>query len=406
MTDRPGSGGRARAIALVTHSYYEEDPRVRRQAEALAGAGWRVEVFALRRPGDPAGGRLAGVEIHHLGVRRHQGAGAMTYLAEYLAFFVRVAVALVVGQIRRGFDLVHVATLPDWLVFAALPLRAAGVPVVIDLHEAMPEFFASRFPRLAGGLAPRLMLVVERASVLFASHALTANDALRARLLRLGIPADRVTTVPNAPSLARFDPALQPERAFMADGSLRLVYTGAITPTYGLDAAMRAVAIVRERRPELGVELDLYGRGDSEAGLRELAAGLGLGPAVRFRGRVPVDDVPAAIAQADIGLAPVAQTRFTELSFSTKLLEYGAMRKPIVTARLPVAEQLLGDGCVEFYEAGDAVGMAEAILRVVESPGRRSQLVEAMRLRVETMSWEHERRAYEALLQRYARPTT
>ena len=37
-------------------------------------------------------------------------------------------------------------SLPDFLVFAALPLKLAGVPVLLDLHEAMPEFFASRFP--------------------------------------------------------------------------------------------------------------------------------------------------------------------------------------------------------------------------------------------------------------------
>lgn len=404
MIARQREARRGAAIALVTHSYYEEDPRVRRQAEALAESGWRVEVFALRRPGDTPGSRIAGVEIHHLGVRRHQGAGALTYLAEYVAFFVRVVVALAVGALTRGFDLVQVATLPDWLVFAAAPLRWRGVPVILDLHEAMPEFFASRFPRLAGGPARRLMLLVERASVRFATHALTANDALRARLLRLGVPAERVTSVPNAPSLARFDASRHPDRPFMADGSLRLVYAGALTPTYGLDDAIKAIAAVRDRRPELGIELDLYGRGDAEAGLRDLAASLGVAEMVRFRGRIPLDDVPAAIAAADIGLAPIAMSAFTELSFSTKLLEYGAMRRPIVTARLPVAEEILGGDRVEFYEPGDPAAMAEAILRIVDSPSRRQGLVAAMRARVDQMSWERERLAYEALLERYVRP--
>ena len=44
---------RARPIAMLVHSYYEEDPRVRREAEALVAAGHAVDVFSLRRPGHP-----------------------------------------------------------------------------------------------------------------------------------------------------------------------------------------------------------------------------------------------------------------------------------------------------------------------------------------------------------------
>src|ERR1700690_3193510 len=137
---------RPRTIALVTHSYYEEDPRLRRQAESLAAGGWSVDGFGLRRPGEPTEGVLHGVHVRRLGVQRHQGAGLPTYLREYLAFFIRVLFALARAHRRRHYAVVQVATLPDWLVFATAPLRAVGVPVILDFHEAMPEFFRSRFP--------------------------------------------------------------------------------------------------------------------------------------------------------------------------------------------------------------------------------------------------------------------
>jgi hypothetical protein len=50
-----------RPVAMLTHSYYEEDPRVRREAETLAAAGRPVVVYALRRPDDPPHGELEGV---------------------------------------------------------------------------------------------------------------------------------------------------------------------------------------------------------------------------------------------------------------------------------------------------------------------------------------------------------
>ncbi len=397
--DRGGPGsGRGRTVVLVSHSYVDEDPRVRREAEALEAAGWSVDLIGLRRPGEPATGALGAARLRRLSVQRHQGAGVATYLLEYASFFVRATLRLAADHRRRHYALVQVATLPDWLVFAALPLRLLGVPVVLDLHEAMPEFFAGRFPRLGHGPVRSLLLATERASVLAASHALAANVALRDRLVGLGLPGERVTVVPNAPSLARFDPAAHAGRPFMADGVLRLVYTGALTPTYDLGVAIDALARIRTLRPGLETSLDLYGRGDSEADLREQAAKGGLDGAVRFNGRIPVEAVPAVLAAADVGLAPVGLTAFTNLSFSTKLLEYGAMRLPVVAARLPLAERLLGPACVTFFEPEDPESLALAILGLVDAPGVRAAHVAALAERVGELAWEREAAAYVRLI--------
>jgi glycosyltransferase involved in cell wall biosynthesis len=162
---------------------------------------------------------------------------------------------------------------------------------------------------------------------------------MRDRLVSLGHARDSVGVVINSPALSRFDAGAYPERRFMEDGSLRLVYAGALTPTYELDVTLRAVAAVHQRRPDLGVAVDLFGRGDSDASLRALADELGIAERVVFHGRIPIDDVPAAIAAADIGLAPTRLDRFTALTVSGKVYEYAAMRKPVVASRLPTVER-------------------------------------------------------------------
>jgi len=150
---------------MLTHSYYEEDPRVRREAETLVASGRPVEVFGLRRPGDAVTGEVSGVRIHRLDVQRHQGAGLRTYLSEYVAFFARAAWAATQAHRRRPFALVQVHTLPDFLVFAGIQFRLAGVPLVLDLHEAMPEFFRMRFPRASNPIVHRLLVLQERAAI-------------------------------------------------------------------------------------------------------------------------------------------------------------------------------------------------------------------------------------------------
>ena len=387
---------------MVTHSYYEEDPRVRREAEALVAAGRPVDVFALRRPDDPAAEVIDGVSVRRLGVQRHQGAGLRTYFVEYLAFLVRAGLALTRAHRRRRYRLVQVHTLPDFLVFAALPLRLAGVPVILDLHEAMPEFFRSRFRGRAGRIGYALLRAQEAAAVRFANAVITVNEALGDRLRGLGVPESKLTIIPNAPSLARFDAGRYPARAFMADGTLRLAYAGALSPIYELDVVLMAVARLAESRPELPVSLELYGRDFAEVPLRDLAVTLGIGDRVTFHGRIAIEDVPAAIAAADVGLAPTRRSAFTDFSLSTKAFEYAAMRRPVVASRLPMVERTFGAD-VMTYTPGDADDLVLALLRLVDAPGAREAQVSRALERVRGLGWEQEASRYLALVDGLAR---
>ncbi len=387
---------------MLTHSYYEEDPRVRREAEAVVASGRAVDVFALRRPGDPAAEVLDGVTVRRLGVERHQGAGLGTYLREYLAFLVRSGWALTRAHPTRRYGLVQVHTLPDFLVFAALPLRLVGVPVILDLHEAMPEFFRSRFHGRAGRVGYALLRAQERAATTFASAVLTVNDALGDRLIGLGVPATKVSVIPNAPSLTQFDPAHHPDRSFMADGTLRLVYAGALSPIYELDVVFDAMARMARLRPALAVCLDLYGRDFAEVPLRERAASLGLQDRVTFHGRVPIEAVPAAIAASDVGLAPTRRSAFTDFSLSTKAYEYAAMGRTVVASRLPMVERTFGDDVVT-YEPGDPDDLAAALLRLVDEPERRNARIASALARVRGLAWERESARYLEIIEARAR---
>ena len=385
---------------MLTHSYYEEDPRVRREAETLVASGRPVEVFGLRRPGDAVSGEVAGVRVHRLDVQRHQGAGLRTYLSEYVAFFARAAWAATQAHRRRPFALVQVHTLPDFLVFAGIQFRLAGLPLVLDLHEAMPEFFRMRFPRASNPIVHRLLELQERAAIAAADAAITVNDALADRLVDLGVRRDKITVVLNSPDLTRFDPVRFPGRGFIADGILRLVYAGALTPTYELEVLVEAVAELRRRRSSLPVTLDLYGRGDADGPLRALVAARDLPGAVTFHGRIPIEDVPAAIARADIGVAPTRRSPFTDFSLSTKIFEYGAMGKPVIASRLPMVERTFAADSVATYEPGDPVGLADAILRLVDDAAGREARVAATAERVGELSWAREGERYRALIER------
>jgi len=396
---------RRRPICMIVHAYYEEDPRVRREAETLVAAGWEVDVYGLRRPGEESTAVVAGVNLRRLPVGRHQGAGLPVYLVEYGAFLVRALWAVTLAHRQRRYALVEVHSLPDYLVFAALPIKMSGVPVLLDLHEAMPEFFRSRFPKAANPISYRLLLLQEKVSIAFADEVMTVNEPLAERLRGLGVNPDRLTVILNSPDLELFDPSAHPRREFMADGTLRIVYTGALTPTYELDVVLRAVSDITRTRPDLPVSATFYGRGDALPALEALAAELGIADRVSFPGRIPIEDVPRAVAGGDIGVAPTRLDPFTGMSLSTKVLEYAAMAKPVVASRLPTVERYFSPDTLSVYEPGDPESLASVILGLVDdAPGRRAR-IDRTRKRIDELSWARQAEAYKGVVNRLtARP--
>ena len=396
---------RRRPVCMIVHAYYEEDARVRREAETLVEAGWEVDVFGLRRPGEDPTGVVDGVNVYRLPVGRHQGAGLPVYLAEYGAFLVRALWAATRSHRHRRYALVEVHSLPDYLVFAALPMKLSGVPVLLDLHEAMPEFFKSRFPKAANPISYGLLQFQEKLSCAFADEVLTVNETLGDRLRQMGVREDKVTVIVDGPDLALFDPSAHPRREFMADGTLRLVYTGALTPIYELDVVVRAVASMARSRPSLPVMATFYGRGDTLPTLQALAADLYIADRVTFGGRIPIEDVPRAVAEGDIAVAPTRLDPFTGMSMSTKVLEGAAMDKPVVASRLPTVERYFASDTLSIYESGDPESLAATILKLVDdAPGREARVEKTLR-RLDALTWTRQGQAFLEVVDRLtARP--
>ena len=129
---------------------------------------------------------------------------------------------------------------------------------------------------------------------------------------------------------------------------------------------------------------------------------MGLIDRVTFHGRIPLDDVPAAIAAADIGLAPTRRNAFTDFSLSTKIFEYAAMGKPVVASHLPLIERTFPPDTVATYEPGNADDMAHRILELIERDDERNSRIALTGERVRDFGWERESLRYRALVDRLA----
>ena len=387
--------GRGR-VAIVVHAHVPGDPRIRRQSDALVDAGYEVDVICLRDADEAPEDRDGPVRIVRLPVSR-RFVGFAGHIAEYLAFTAMAAWRLAREHRRRQYDLVQVATVPDFLSFAAIPEKLGNVPLLLDLHEDMPEFFRDRFS--APLLRPLLPLVTlaTRASAAVADELITVHEPLRQLSIARGVAPDRISVVMNSADGRLFDPSRHEQRSFMADGELRLIHHSNFQRIYGLDMAIDGLSRLR---PGLRWRLDVYGDGPWRPQIEASIARTGTGDRVHLHGRVPMDDLPRALAAADVGLVPSLPEPYLEYSLSTKLLEYAAMGVPTVASDLATFRHHFTDAALAYVPGGDPDALARAVESLADDPERAVAMGQEARRQAAAYDWEVQRARYLEIIDR------
>jgi len=118
-----------------------------RYAEALAQRGDQVDAIALRRKGDKKKEILNGVTVYRIQERELNETGKLDYLLRLLRFLFASAWLLTKNHLSKRYALIHVHSVPDFEVFSALIPKILGAKVILDVHDIVPEFFASKFSK-------------------------------------------------------------------------------------------------------------------------------------------------------------------------------------------------------------------------------------------------------------------
>lgn len=356
-------------ICLVVQSYYLRDPRVRREAEALAAAGYEVDVIGLRDHGMKARETVNGVNITRVPIARRR-ANLYRYMLEYTAFFICVTVMLAFRLFRR-YDVIHINNMPDFLVFSTILPKLFGAKVLLDVHDPMAEVFMSKYGIKSSSFIIRLLKWQEQISLRYCDHALTVSDVMKDRLRHAAgyTPISVVLNVPDETLFRRPDRDLSERKS---PDEFVLLYTGTISSRYGLAVAIEAAASLRERIR--GLKLRLVGEGENLPYLQRMVDELELRDVVEFIPPVHLSEIPALIAQSDVGISPHVNDDFMHLYFSTKVAEFVNLGLPTIVTRTQTIERYFDDEMVRYCESGNVESFAEAVLELYEDPDLRARM--------------------------------
>ena len=338
---------------------------------------------------------IDGVTLYPVGhLRRDVRLGFVAYLQRDLTFLARAALEAFRLHRHRRYDVVQVHTMPDYLVFAALFPKLMGAKVLLDVHDLVPELYASKFGGKESSLIVRMTRFAERRSIAFADHALAVHEPHLDVLVGHGNPRGKFTIVMNVPDQARF--RRLPERS-TPPAAFTLIYHGTVSSRHGLASAVRALVLARRSHDD--IRLEVVGDGDGIGELRSLVEQLELAEAVTVtEGRFPPEELQPLFERASAGIVPITDDVFARFMLPTKLLEYVALGLPVISSRTQTIQAYFDDTMVSFVEPGDEADLSEKILELRRDAERRVQLVAAADAFLAQHSWSRERERYFAVI--------
>jgi glycosyltransferase involved in cell wall biosynthesis len=366
----------------VVYGYFPFDPRVRREVDALVRRGHEVHVISAMSHDEVREESLNGVRVHRVPWPVIRG-GKTRYLVQYVVFFILATARLLRLHVAQRFDVIHVHSLPDFQVLGALPERALGARVVLDLHEALPEIVAARFGQ---GMLVAVARALERVSCLVAHQILVVNEAIAALLVSRGVEPRKVTVVMNSPDLRNPKPRSRSELTAPFNGGRMIVYVGGINKERDLELLIHAAARLRDSHH---ARLAIYGYGDPsyKERLRQLADEERLGNDFFLGPALQQEDVIAYMALSEIGPITYQKNPLTELAIPNKVFEYAAAKKPLVVADLKSLRALFGEAAL-YYRPGKPEDLAGQIAKVLEDGNLSRELVEKALKVLDSCRWE------------------
>jgi glycosyltransferase involved in cell wall biosynthesis len=355
-------------VCIVRRKYYPWQRNVRRDAEALVKAGYEVDVICTGHSQQKKYEVMNGVNIYRIILPYHRGSLFRVFI-DYVLFFIISFWKLTWFTIKKRYAVIEINTMPDSLVFITVISRLLGSRIILYMFEDMPTLFMSSYHAGPRHIGTRTLRFFEKWSAAYADHVIVSDGEHYKRTLESrGIPGSKITVILNVPDTDIFKPELMP--AELDQEHFRLVIVSTLVKRYGVQTVIKAIPQIIRQIPEL--QVDIVGGGEFLPELQRITSELKIEQYVNFKGIQAYENVPAIIARAHVGLAPMSD----DVGLPNKLFEYFALGRPAIVSAQPSLVSAFGrNGTVAFFEPNNEKELADKILELYLHPEKRVSLV-------------------------------
>ncbi len=360
-------------ICIISKFFYENDTRLQQQANTLSSAGFKVDVICYH---SNHSNKVRDTRIAVHGVARPIPKGTILKYAWSTMVFIWASFwKLQKLALRQKFDLIVVHTLPELLVFISLFQKMRGTKLLLDVRDTSVELFETKWGKDQRKLLNKFVRILSSISCRFADHIITASTGFKEKLVSRDVPEKKVSIIYNTADTSIFKFDYQRKYKEIRSGA-KLIYHGTVAQRFGIDIAIRSLALLQEKIPDSELKIFGFYDEDYKAKLNELISELNLGKLVHLNGRESLENIYESIKNSDIGIVPYRSDDFMQLALSTKMFEYVASGIPVVASRLRPAEFVFNDRCISYAAPNEPKEFAENIENLCLNPELKKSLVE------------------------------
>lgn len=352
---------------------------------AIKSSGW--EVHCVTRPGYPLdrpdARDISDELVHQIdGIVYERLPGAHRRSVDYNQYLTLSADTIEQAAIRLKPSFIQAASNYEAALPALIAARRLGIPFAYEVRGLWEYTAASKKPGWEHterfDLDRRLETLVAR----HANHVFTLTNALADELVGRGVEPTMISLAPNGIEPEAFMPLERDPSAIaelgLPNDAFVVGYVGSIVAYEGLDDLMEAARLLGAEHPNLRVVI--VGDGDTRVHLEQQAKANQLGNHVIFTGKVPPDAVARYFSIFDAIALPRKPYQVCRLVSPLKPLEAMAMNVPMIVSDVEALAEMVEDGVSALvHKSGDAESLANAIRRLVTSPGLGCELAKNAR---------------------------
>lgn len=338
----------------VCHLLYEEyprDPRVRRYVNALNKSGRGAVIICSKKKNDRYFEESGLNLIYRLPISKKRASFFITLL-EYLTFTNISALLLIYLATKYRFRVIHVHTLPDFLVFAAIWNKIFGSKIILDLHEIFPELYMARTGAGRNSFKVKLLKFAEKVSIWLSNTVITIHENARDIFIsrNKGIE-NKIHVVMNSVDPAEFENA-----ALIKTKEFIITYNGTVVKLLNLTMIVEALAELKKKMA-LGdfkrIEFRIYGDGPALDEILFRAVSLGVSDKVNYMGFLEPGEMRREVLKTNVLILPPLKNIYSDLFYTIKLIEAVYLKIPVIATRLNTYSRYYGDESLFYFESGD-----------------------------------------------------
>ncbi len=363
------------------------DRRVWQEANTLKDMGAKVSIICPKMNDYTKSFEC----INNIDIYRHslpkEARGALGYLHEYsVALFWEFAISLKIF-LKKKFHIIQGCNPPDLIFLVALFYKLFGVKYIFDHHDINPELFIAKFGKK--GLFYKLMLLFEKLTFKTANYSIATNNSYREIAIKRGkMKPEKVQVIRSGPSLNRLK-ITQGNDKYKKGRKYLVGYVGVIGEQEGLDLLLDSIRIITLKRND--IQFGIVGGGTDLEKIKNQCNDMGLAEYVDFYGRVSDDLMVDILNTAEVCVNPDKPTEMNNLSTMNKIMEYMALKKPIVQFDLKEG-RFSAEKASLYAENVNTRDFADKIIYLLNNDRKRKEMGEIGYQRViNKLSWEHER---------------